>query len=471
MTKRATLCVLLGSILVAACGDPGARPSSDGGATPAVLDPQPGIIAGTVSDAGIPPSATCDTPRLVADPWLASVHARDAESGAPVGGATLTVHDAGGALLASATTDDGGTAKLSLATGSAPIDGSVSLSKDGYLTTRIHVQGGLGWLADLDAPMSRTADANAQVLAATGEPRTPGTALLVVQVSECNAPPGASGVRNATVRLAHADTQVVYANAYGSWDPWLDRTTTSGSALIANQPPGDALLGIAIGDNTLEQRITLAPDTRDVIVAYPRGPVKAPLCEPGDVTAFEPDHRPPLGLAQGACTSKQIDELVTACFAGQGGCTSFRTNPANADCYSCAIAHPDSPHWNGIVDFDNLGFVQGLPSQCIAAFEGPRAQPSCGAKLTALFQCELAACADNCPIRADTGADDMVAFDTCLAGARAGGCLTLAIDAEMCASSLLGRGNPVDQCLVAYGESFSSWAQRELGLVCGDGSG
>ncbi len=470
MTTCSTFYVLAAALAVAACGDAGGRiAAGDAGAGPEVIVlPHLGTIDGG-NDPGDAPS-TCAPPASAPDTWIASVHALDIESDQPVAGATVEVRSADDALLASATTDPSGSAALSVPTGGVPIDGSVRLTRGGYLTTRVRVQGGLGGLPSLDVPMARATYADAEVLAATGEARVPGTSLLVVEVAECNQLPTAHGVRNATVSLATAGAGVVYANAYGSWDPWLDQTTTSGVALAANVPAGDALVEVAVDRVTLQRRIVLEPDTWEVVVTYPRAPVKPPECAPGDLTAFEPTRRAPVGLAQGACTDRQIDELVSACFSGGSGCTGFRTNPANADCYSCAVAHPDSLHWNGIVDFDDLGFVQALPSQCIAAFEGSAGATSCGTKLTSLFQCQLEACAANCPIRAATGAEDMVAFDMCLSDARANGCLTYAIDADMCAMTLLGYGNPVDQCLVKGSDSFATWAHRELSLVCGDGS-
>jgi hypothetical protein len=211
------------------------------------------------------------------------------------------------------------------------------------------------------------------------------------------------------------------------------------------------------------------------LTTSPGGTGGTPVCEPGDVADFEHDWKPSVGLSTGACSSAQIDDLFSECLLPGSSDTKCQTfTDDNPVCLQCAVSVPESDPMGPLILYQDLGLVDGNAGHCVSAFAGDDSPSSCGAKMDAAVQCGLYACADNCGGalgEIDTQAE-LDEFLTCLKDAAAGGCKTYDEAATACQADLLGKGDPIDQCIWdEKGETFWVYAERIVTLHCGGAEG
>ncbi len=132
--------------------------------------------------------------------------------------------------------------------------------------------------------------------------------------------------------------------------------------------------------------------------------------------------------------------------------------------------HEDDPIRNALIYFEQLGFYDRDTGSCMSAFEGDLSDVSCGAKLQAAVACGHYACGANCSIESATFGLDIARLDGCTTEALEGECKDFWDAANACADTLLGNGDPIDQCLWDPNEEFLTMAERYIKLICGDGT-
>jgi hypothetical protein len=438
--------------------------------------------AGSFVDAGASPDAqvspdggayACTPPTEVPDPWEITFRPYNLANGAAVVDALLEIRDEDDSVLASGPSDGSGEVSLQVATGGSPLSGAFTATRTGFMTTRFRIQGGLGWFDGWLTMMANEGWADTLVQDQFGEPRDPSKAIVNIALFDCNQGNENWGLQDATVAISSATStasKVVYRDLNWSPDPSLGATSRTGGLIVANLPPGETLFVVTVGGRETTYRYELRAGYWEALILYPLGNDER-VCRPQDVSGFSPDWRPAAGAAQDVCSAAQIDSLAGACFgvfASETTCDAFKTDPANAGCLACAITAPDAPVPGALTFFEGLGGITNPNvAQCLSVFEGDPSASSCGAKRDAASQCGLSACQSVCDVDPATIGADLGRVNECLGEAFAAECQIYAAERDACAESLLGNGDPVDQCLSADGEDMASYLKRLVTLICG----
>ncbi|MCK9459251.1 MAG: hypothetical protein M0R80_06395 [Proteobacteria bacterium] len=193
-------------------------------------------------------------------------------------------------------------------------------------------------------------------------------------------------------------------------------------------------------------------------------------CEPGDVSGYTPDWKPPSGFEQGLCTVDQIAAYIDACLdtaATTSACDEWTGDEANAACFACALTPYEDAIQGPLGLHDDWGSVQvidGNVGQCISALEGDDSADSCGAAYEAAKQCGIDACKENCSLDStETFGADLAMFNTCIYQAIAGDCAPYQTAWATCSADLAVS---IDDCIWSS-ESFATFAERLVTLHCG----
>jgi hypothetical protein len=223
-----------------------------------------------------------------------------------------------------------------------------------------------------------------------------------------------------------------FAGAVGlaGWGPGCGSSSESG-----NPEPleGGAILDAPVGD-------------------APQGPwdahTDANACQPGNVADFKPVWKSPTPFHQGVCTKDQWTTFYSACLSTSGSptaCAEF-TNQTSKQykCGQCLAAAEGAEHYGPLIVHKGWGELN--IAGCVANAMNDPTGVKCAASVQALDECELAACAVNCPVTNQSSFDAL------------GSCKDVA-DTSVCRSYIDGEG-----CLA----KLSDAGQTELG-ICVDG--
>jgi hypothetical protein len=170
------------------------------------------------------------------------------------------------------------------------------------------------------------------------------------------------------------------------------------------------------------------------------------MCLPGDVSHFLPTYTPPVGPNVGACTSIQLEALVTDCFAAfasSATCDPWENDPANAACLGCWSGAATASRWAPYLYVNSPGETDYLNVAGCVALADPGAL-SCARSLEAALECDFAACLQACPIPTTSTLAGLqmaqAALDECYDRADQGGCKTFVDEATACAAPLQDGG-------------------------------
>jgi hypothetical protein len=175
----------------------------------------------------------------------------------------------------------------------------------------------------------------------------------------------------------------------------------------------------------------------------------ASACSPANVSNFEPVWTPPAPLGRDVCSSAQLDAFAAACdqenpiarYSDQ--CTTFRsgTDP----CVQCIFGDPVTKKEGPLVS-SGVGHLLANRAGCVANVTGDSSRSGCAAAHQALLQCQLAACATNCPVSATSVGDED--FRACAQTASQNDCRIYATKAAECTAALRADGGvEVQKCL------------------------
>jgi hypothetical protein len=217
-------------------------------------------------------------------------------------------------------------------------------------------------------------------------------------------------------------------------------------------------------------------------------------CQPADLGGFQPVSIQP--VVRQACTDAQIHAIASACYGSSGGvaaCNAALSDIANESCvqdnclfsvYSpVPVTRGQNPipaaqgPWGPVVQiFDAVpakvpeGGVHGLEGlqfldlgTCLLIAD-PK-NTVCAQRQSALFQCEMAACAGNCPLprypdSPELQAAEIKAFDKCTQAADTlpNACKTFADSNAACVND---AGGTAGACCYDKSEAFRERALRQ----------
>ena len=156
------------------------------------------------------------------------------------------------------------------------------------------------------------------------------------------------------------------------------------------------------------------------------GSAPATSCHPGSVETFvAPAYRPATSPGRGACDPMLISDYYASCLAppqsepdaapgaSKSRCDGFAQS--HPDCAACITTAESASAYGPLVLVD--GFVQANVAGCVEV-EDP-SDRLCAMAQQALSDCELWACAVNCPV---TDQVSFAAYGACAAQADANGC-------------------------------------------------
>lgn len=172
----------------------------------------------------------------------------DPTAGTPVAGAVVQGFQVGTpTALFMTTTDSAGTFSASQGTGNVPRSLYLQVAPNGYRPTQFYpavpVAEDIAVAIQLFSP-----EEIAQIARVASFTVMPGTALFVVSVIDCNGAP----VGGAKVSTVPAMGEVRYFDAMLTPSPTATATDArSGSAFIANVPPGNVTVSATVSDMTL----------------------------------------------------------------------------------------------------------------------------------------------------------------------------------------------------------------------------
>lgn len=175
-------------------------------------------------------------------------------------------------------------------------------------------------------------------------------------------------------------------------------------------------------------------------------------CSPASVTSFEPFWIKPDPLHANACSAAQLDAFESACGGAKkytSTCAAFATAQTNDACALCLFgprtapvdAGPDA---GGDAGASAAAFLVTEQGQLVADRPGCLADvlrdataSGCPAALLAELQCEIAACAVNCPVSVNDGDQ---AFAACRQAAAGDACKVYTDKASACVQTVLADG-------------------------------
>jgi hypothetical protein len=158
-------------------------------------------------------------------------------------------------------------------------------------------------------------------------------------------------------------------------------------------------------------------------------------CKPASVASFQP---PPYTHASGAfqdqCTSAMIDQFYDACFGpnqSETACAAFQpdADATRAACAACIVTPQTASTYGAVVLYTSISI--GIPNVagCIELLDPTSSGLACAKSVQADDDCDLAACAANCPLSTPGGVQ---AFESCTVAADSDGCKAYADPANAC---------------------------------------
>lgn len=199
----------------------------------------------------------------------------------------------------------------------------------------------------------------------------------------------------------------------------------------------------------------------------------ASTCAPGDVSAFSPTWKPPIGKATGACTTAQVNNVIDCAFdataAASAACKAFTADMSNDACTQCVISSSSAATTGALIQSTG-GTVSLNIAGCLAAAAGDVTATSCGAKYQALSQCQDAACIDNCPVDQNDDGTQLKALNDCETAAQSGVCTTY-LNAADCVNTLAGDGGAGEFCFGTSADTFQTLAKTLGVYFCGGAAG
>ena len=181
--------------------------------------------------------------------------------------------------------------------------------------------------------------------------------------------------------------------------------------------------------------------------APPAPKASDPHCVPKDVSAYQPNWKPP-APRQHVCTDEQL-VAITPCASGQSGaagCTRFLADGTADDlaCANCVKTRDSDPTWGATVKLaDKRIFLNS--AGCIALVD-PTREP-CAKAEQAANECTNLACYSTCFANPRVSEADKLA---CGEGAALGGCKPYVDRAVLCRVSIDESHSPAAACFVAF---------------------
>jgi hypothetical protein len=189
-------------------------------------------------------------------------------------------------------------------------------------------------------------------------------------------------------------------------------------------------------------------------------------CQPGEVSSFAPEWRPPAGVLAGACSAAQLDMAADACFGAKAtveACDAWRASGSADGCLACLLSPAASRVWAPIIT--TLGNVELFNVGGCIVLADPT-QLGCAQAVQAVFECDMAACFSLCALP-DSGQPfaTQEALDGCFKAAESSGCTAYAKSAAAC----VGDAGTASFCYRATQDDGA--LVQLLGLACGQGDG
>ena len=197
-------------------------------------------------------------------------------------------------------------------------------------------------------------------------------------------------------------------------------------------------------------------------------------CSPGTTTNFAPVFNLPVGPYAGACTTSQLEAVVSDCFASTAmstDCNKWVDDAKNAACVACALGPLTAATWAPVLYADDGAELFLNLGGCVALADP--SQLTCAEAFEYATECNVAACLTACPI---PPSGSTTAFYGCLTAADedGGACATYADKAVTCTAALNpdASTSPASFCL-GIGSSPDAGASpddpllRFLTLACG----
>jgi hypothetical protein len=189
-------------------------------------------------------------------------------------------------------------------------------------------------------------------------------------------------------------------------------------------------------------------------------------CHPGNVETFVPTayrHATPSG--QGACSSSDggadpIQAYYEDCFGSgmtKAACDGFAAS--NPTCQACIESAATATAYGPLVLAN--GFVEANVAGCIEV-EAP-SEFACAQAQQALSDCELAACAANCPV---VDQSSLLAYEECAAEADQGGCLAYDT-ASLCLQEEVEAGASSAPEALCLSTTFQAFYAAIVPIFCG----
>jgi hypothetical protein len=194
-------------------------------------------------------------------------------------------------------------------------------------------------------------------------------------------------------------------------------------------------------------------------------------CEPGSLTGFTPGLNPS-AVSVGMCTSAQINSIVADCLAepadaGSGPCNDLLADAATKTCFdSCVFSNwtgsasgvtytPNA--WGGLVYLANPGETNFVDyGACYAnAAPGDMVVQTCAKDIEEWTECQLQACATNCPVPNEmtTPCEDVpeceaaqTALNGCQTASNSGVCKTYYDNVNTDCASVTADSGPIFDC-------------------------
>jgi hypothetical protein len=185
-------------------------------------------------------------------------------------------------------------------------------------------------------------------------------------------------------------------------------------------------------------------------------------CSPLSLTKFEPYYAVPVGPHEGACTDKQLTDVVDDCFAPSAtmlACDTWVNATENAECLGCWSGPETNPTWTPIIYANNGGQEILIDVGGCIALADP-SQIMCAKAIEYVMQCEIEACLPVCKIPAD---NDLTALGKCSGEADKTVCAGYVAAASLCETKL--NTSPAGFCFNAFTDS--SDLVRFFELSCG----
>jgi hypothetical protein len=186
-------------------------------------------------------------------------------------------------------------------------------------------------------------------------------------------------------------------------------------------------------------------------------------CLPGDISDFKPAWKPPTPFNQGVCSPAEVTQFRKACIGASStsDCNAFTsTSGASYKCGKCILSYESADHYGPLIL--HKGWVELNIAGCIANAMNDPTGVKCAANVQFVRQCELAACAVNCPVTNQPSLDQL---NACTGIADDSICRTY-LEGAACILQLPDAG-ALGRCV--DDQPFDVHFDEIVGLFCGGG--